>query len=201
LWFLLFPVLEATGPEEIQKTPPPDARFAQNADLNEMYKKVVASLKNRRLHGNLLLPSLLGESFSRDCQNALEALATFGSVLAESVHGNLFDAVLDFLPSAAHCDDLGRLVEDGLAGSASWCVSDSLLHRQKLAPCQVLRAHSDGLFTRVDVGHFVDKAGIVGAEEGLEPCRQGLPASDKTLSAKLRHFRSAKHVVRLQKYR
>jgi hypothetical protein len=114
-----------------------------------------------RLHGNLLLSPLLRESFSRDGENALEALAALGSVLAESVHGDLFDAVLDFLPSSAHCNNLGRLVEDGLAGCASRSVSDSLLYRQKLAPCQVLRAHGNGLFARVDVGYFVDEAGIV----------------------------------------
>jgi hypothetical protein len=161
LWFLLFPVVEGTGPVEIQKTPPPNARFAQNADLNEMYKKCCRIFKIRRLHGDLLLSSLLRESFSRDCEHALEALAALGSILAESVHSDLLDAVLDFLPPAAHCDNLGRLVKDGLARCASGCVANSLLHRQKLAPCQVLRAHGNGLFARVDVGYFVDEAGIV----------------------------------------
>lgn len=114
-----------------------------------------------RLHHDLLLPPLLREGFSGNGENALEALAALGGVLAESVHGDLFDAVLDFLPSAAHCNNLGRLVEDGLARSASRGVSYSLLHRQKLAPCQVLRAHGDGLFARVDVGYFVNQTSIV----------------------------------------
>lgn len=138
-----------------------------------------------RLRSDLLLPSLLSESFSRNSQDALEAFAALCGILAESVHSDLLNTVLDFLPSATHCDDLGRLVKGRLARGASWGVSDGLLHRQKLAPCQVLRAHGDGLFARVDVGHFVDETSIVRAEERLEPRWQGLPASDKAFGTKL----------------
>lgn len=133
----------------------------------------------------LLLPPLLREDFARNSEHSLKALATLGRVLAEPVNGDFLDAVLDLLPAAAHGDDFGRLVEDCLARGVGGSVADGLLHGEKLAPGQVLGAHCDGLFARVDVGDFVDEAGFVGAEEGLEPCGQGLFACDEALGAKL----------------
>ena len=133
----------------------------------------------------LLLSPLLGKGFARNRQHALEAFSSLRCVFAEPVDCDLFDAVLDLLPATAHGDDLGGLVEHGLVGTVDRGVSDGLLHRQKLAPGQVLGAHGDRLLARVDVGDFVDSAGIVGAEERLEPCWQGLLASNEALSAKL----------------
>jgi hypothetical protein len=75
-----------------------------------------------------LLPPLLGEHFARDGEHSLEALAALSRVLAEPVNGDLFDAVLNLLPAAAHCDDLGRLVEDCPAWSVRSSIADCLLH-------------------------------------------------------------------------
>lgn len=111
------------------------------------------------------MPALLREGLPGDGEHSLEALAALGGVLAEPVDGDLFDAVLDLLPAAAHRDDLGGLVEVRLAGSAGGSVADGLLHREKLAPGHVLRAHGDGFLARVDVGDFVYEAGVVRAEE------------------------------------
>lgn len=134
---------------------------------------------------SLLLPPLLCEDFAGDGEYPLEALATLGRVLAEPVNGDLLDAVLDLLPAAAHGDDFGRLVEGRLAWGVGGGVADGLLHGQKLAPGQVLGAHGNGLFARVDVGDFVDEAGFVGSEEGLEPSGQSLFACDEAFGAKL----------------
>ena len=133
----------------------------------------------------LLLPPLLGKDFPRNGKHPFEALATLSRVLAEPVNSDLFNAVLDLLPAAAHRDDLGRLVENRLAWAIGSSVADGLLHGEELAPGQVLGAHCDGLFARVDVGDFVDEAGFVGAEEGLEPGGQSLFACDEALGAKL----------------
>lgn len=113
----------------------------------------------------LLLPPLLREDFARNSEHSLEALTALSRVLAEPVNGNFLDAVLNLLPAAAHRDDFRRLVEDGLARRGRGSVADGLLHGEELAPGQVLGAHCDGLFARVDVGDFVDEAGVVGAEE------------------------------------
>jgi hypothetical protein len=75
-----------------------------------------------------LLPPLLGEHFARDGEHSLEALAALSRVLAEPVNGDLFDAVLNLLPAAAHCDDLGRLVENSSAGGIRGSVANGLLH-------------------------------------------------------------------------
>jgi hypothetical protein len=75
-----------------------------------------------------LLPPLLGKHFARDGEHSLEALAALSRVLAEPVNCDLFDAVLDLLPAAAHCDDLGRLVEDCPAWCVRGSVADCLLH-------------------------------------------------------------------------
>lgn len=144
------------------------------------------------LSSQLLLPPLLGEDLARNRQDSLEAFSSFGCVLAEPVDCDLLDAVLDLLPATAHGDDLSSLVEHGLSGAVDGSVSDSLLHREQFAPGQVLRAHGDGLLARVDVRDFVDQAGIVGAEERLEPCWQSLLAGDEALSAKLWQIRSAR---------
>lgn len=133
----------------------------------------------------LLLPPLLGKNLPGNSKNSLEALAALGGVLAKAIHADLLDAVLDLLPAAAERDDLGRLVEIGLAGVVAGGVSHGLLHGQQLAPGQVLRAHGDGLFLRVDVGDFVDEASFVGAEERFEPVGQGLLAGDQALGTKL----------------
>lgn len=113
----------------------------------------------------LLLPPLLRENFARDGEHPLKALAALSRVLAEPVNGDFLDAVLNLLPAATHRNDLGGLVEDGLARRGGGSVADGLLHGEELAPGQVLGAHCDGLFARVDVGDFVDEAGVVGAEE------------------------------------
>ena len=133
----------------------------------------------------LLLPPLLREDFAGNSKHSLETLAALSRVLAEPVNGDFLDAVLNFLPAAAHRDDLGGLVEDGLARGGGGSVADGLLHREELAPGQILGAHCDRLFARVDVGDFVDEAGFVGAEKGLQPGGQGLFACDETLGAKL----------------
>jgi hypothetical protein len=133
----------------------------------------------------LLLPPLLGKNFPRNGEHPLEALATLSRVLAEPVNSNLLDAVLDLLPATTHRNHFGRLVEDCLARGVGGCVADGLLHGEELAPGQVLGAHCDGLFARVDVGDFVDEAGFVGAEEGFEPGGQSLFACDEALGAKL----------------
>jgi len=113
----------------------------------------------------LLLPPLLRKDFAGDFEHSLEALAALSRVLAEPVHGDFLDAVLDLLPAAAHGDDFGRLIEDGPARGVGGGVAHGFLHGEELAPGQVLGAHCDGLFARVDVGYFVDEAGFVGAEE------------------------------------
>lgn len=117
------------------------------------------------LKRRLLLPPLLREDFAGNSKHSLETLAALSRVLAEPVNGDFLDAVLNFLPAAAHRDDLGGLVEDGLARGGGGSVADGLLHREELAPGQILGAHCDRLFARVDVGDFVDEAGVVGAEE------------------------------------
>ena len=138
-----------------------------------------------RSERRLLLPPLLRKDFAGDFEHSLEALAALSRVLAEPVHGDFLDAVLDLLPAAAHGDDFGRLVEDGLARSVGGGVAHGFLHGEEFAPGQVLGAHCDGLFARVDVGDFVHEAGFVGAEEGFEPGRQGLFACNEALGAKL----------------
>ena len=120
----------------------------------------VATVVVLRLCKRLLL-ALLRESLPGDSEDSLEALAALSGVLAEALDSDFLDAVLDLLPATAHGNDLGRLVEVGLARAAGGSVSDSLLHREKLTPGHVLRAHCDGLFARVDVGDFVDETGVV----------------------------------------
>ena len=77
---------------------------------------------------SLLLPPLFREDFAGDGEHSLEAFAALGRVLAEPVNGDFLNAVLDLLPAAAHCDDLGGLVEDGLARGVGGSVADGLLH-------------------------------------------------------------------------
>jgi hypothetical protein len=155
---------------------PTSCPLAHNADI-KLVKQVYIGSRPRclcsgmvlRSKRRLLLSPLLREDFPGNGEHSFETLATLGSVLAEPVNGDFLDAVLDLLPAAAHRDNLGRLVENRHAGHVGSSVSDGLLHREELTPGQVLGAHGDGFLARVDVGDFVDEAGVVRAEEGFEP--------------------------------
>lgn len=144
------------------------------------------------LSSDLLLSALLSKCLSRDSQHPLKTLAALSRVLAESVRCSLLNAVLNLLPATAKRNDLSCLVEVCLARGARRGVSDSLLHREQLAPGQVLRAHGDRLFAGVDVGDFIDEAAVGRAEKGLEPGGHGLLAGDEALGAELQRFMLAK---------
>jgi len=58
---------------------------------------------------------LLSKDLTAYCQYTLKAFTAFNSVLFESLDGELFDLILDPLPSTTHCDDLRALLKSRLA--------------------------------------------------------------------------------------
>lgn len=78
---------------------------------------------------SLSLLSLLGKHLSTYCQNPLKAFSSLHRVLLEPFHSEVFDGILNLLPSTAQSYDLRLLVECGLSWCSTWGVHHCLLHR------------------------------------------------------------------------
>lgn len=140
--------------------------------------------KKSSLHHRLPLPGpLFGKDDAAHLQDTLETLTALESILLESRHQGIFDAVLDSLPAAAQGGDAGGLDKLCLV-LAQGLVDDLLLDVDEIAPRQILADHRESLVAGVDIGCLEDVAYVHrGAHYCLDPFRRGLLAGDEALGA------------------
>ncbi|KAI7515007.1 hypothetical protein KC347_g256 [Hortaea werneckii] len=106
-------------------------------------------------------------------------------IASTPLHAELFDSVLNLLPTAAERNDLGTLLEDGaVLRLPTRAVYHLLVNGDEIAPRHVLATHGDLLGVRVDVADLEHVTHITAAEKALDPFWSSLLARDEALGSK-----------------